>query len=402
MKDKIKKLLKLIYNLNYKFIMKNIILLESNPDFSDNTKAIFDELIKNKYNESFKIIWFVKNKKIFDDVKIKNVKFVERNGSFYKSLRFIYYNIISKYIIDCNRYINKYNKNQFRIHLTHGEWIKVPLEYAQGAGEFDYIIQTSDFFTKATCYGYNIDSKKVVITGFPRNDYLFQDNIDLFSIYPEIEREKIILWLPTYRNHKGHINEKNNYTYYMNINFPYGVPCINTQEELEELNKILKEYKILLLIKLHPAENTSKLNSYNFENIKLIKDSIFEQKHTNLYQLLSITDALITDYSSVYYDYLLMNKPIGLAISDINDYKAHIKLLFDNYEENIAGDYIYNYDDLKKFVKNVGINNDETLNKRIEKKNIYQKYQDDKSAQRVLKILEEKINDEKRKKKRRN
>ena len=52
-----------IDKLNYRLLLRNYILLESNPDFSDNTKAVFDELIKLKINEKFKLIWLVDNDK---------------------------------------------------------------------------------------------------------------------------------------------------------------------------------------------------------------------------------------------------------------------------------------------------------------------------------------------------
>jgi CDP-glycerol glycerophosphotransferase (TagB/SpsB family) len=204
--------------------------------------------------------------------------------------------------------------------------------------------------------------------------------------------EKMIVWMPTYRNHKS---DKNNIEAQTNINFKFGVPIINDIEQLEQVNQLLKLNKVLLLIKLHPVENISKISKCQFSNIKVINDnSIFEEKHLNIYNLLSVSDALITDYSSIYYDYLLMDKPIGLAIPDIKEYSKNIKFNFDNYEENIIGEYIYNFDDLLKFINNIINNKDVTYEKRIEKKKIYHDYFDDNSSKRVLKILTDKMKEE--------
>ena len=96
----------------------------------------------------------------------------------------------------------------------------------------------------------------------------------------------------------------------------------------------------------------------DLSNIRIINDTIFCKNHTNLYQLLSIADALITDYSSVYYDFLLKKKRIGLAIPDFEEYRKIFDLYYDNFEENLEGDFIYNYDDLKKFVINVDKNDE--------------------------------------------
>lgn len=381
-----KKLKEYLYNKNLKPILKNIILLESNPDFADNTKAVFDELIKRNLNRKYKIIWFVDNKSKFKDINIKNVKFIQRDSKLKNRIICRCYNMFAKYIIDCNKYIDKYNKCQFRIHLTHGAPLKLAKDYCAQVGNIDFVIQTSDFFTDTTSMLFNVDKKKIITTGFPRCDELFKDNRNLIEVYPEMEREKTIVWFPTYRNHKAFADKSNN-TYNMKIRFPFGVPCINSKKELIELNNLLSENKILLVIKLHPAEEASNIKKLDLSNLKLINDAIFEKDHTNLYQMISNVDALITDYSSIYYDFLLTKKPIGLAISDIEEYKKNVELLFEDYEKNIAGEYIYNFDDLKRFVKNVWQNKDIKYEDRLEKLKLYQKYYDGESSKRVVDIL---------------
>ena len=134
-----KKLIKMLYKSNFKILMRNIILMESNPDFSDNTKAIFDEIIQRGINKKIKIIWLVKNKKIYDDINIKNVYFLQTNKNIFTKMKYLYYNFFSKYIIDCNRYIHKLNKNQFRIYLSHGGTLKRADEYIKKCGETDCV-----------------------------------------------------------------------------------------------------------------------------------------------------------------------------------------------------------------------------------------------------------------------
>ena len=63
---KLKKVLsRLYYNLPIKFLLRNIVLLESNPDFSDNTRGVYEKLIELGYNKKNKIVWFVSDKKRF-------------------------------------------------------------------------------------------------------------------------------------------------------------------------------------------------------------------------------------------------------------------------------------------------------------------------------------------------
>ena len=193
---------KIYYYLPIGFLLKPIILFESNPDFCDNPRGVFNRLLELGYNEKYKLVWFVLDKKKFDDIKIKNVEFV----NFSDKKKINYYRLFAKYIIDCNRYIYKRNKYQLRIYLTHGTPLKNVPEYCLQCGDLDYIVQISDFFTDITKNMYNVDYKNVITTGFPRNDLLLRKNNYVY--FPELKRNKTICWFPTYRNHKNHSTGK--------------------------------------------------------------------------------------------------------------------------------------------------------------------------------------------------
>lgn len=377
---------KLIDSGKIKLFMRNTILMESNPDFSDNSRAVFEELIKKNINEKYKIIWFVQNTEKFKDINIHNVFFWGRGKNKFERLRFRYYNLFSKYIIDCNRFIKKIHDYQFRIYLCHGTPLKVASDYNSQIGNVDYIIQMSTFFDEYNAKSFNIDKKRILSLGFPRNDEFFKkENINL-KLFPDIQRNKTIIWLPTYRNHKAFKNNENN-IYNMNINFKYGVPTIDNENQLLKLNQLLQEKKILLLIKLHPVEDSTKIQQLNLSNVKLITDSIVMNNHRYLYQYLANIDALITDYSSIYYDFLLTKKPIGMAVPDKEEYKKHVKLFFENLEENLPGEYIYSFDDLLMFIENISNGTDISYNKRLEKIKLYHKNADGNSAKRIVELI---------------
>ena len=367
---------KIYYHLPIGFLLKKVILFESNPDYCDNPRAVFDRMLELGLNKEYKLVWFVTNKEKFNDVHIDNVEFVDWEDK--KLVK--HYRNTSKYIMDCNRFIYKKNKHQLRIHLTHGTPIKFAGDYCKECGELDYVTQVSDYFTKITMELFQIPEEKVISTGFPRNDIILGNNPQIF--FPEIKREKTICWFPTYRNHKGHSTGKNM--------FPYGIPSIDSEEELIKLNDVLKKDKVLMVIKLHPAEDTTILKKLNLDYIKLVEDDIFDTDHSTLYHYLSNVDALITDYSSVYYDFLLTKRPIGLAISDINEYTKTTRLIFDKFEDSVIGEYIYKFDDLLKFINNVSTGNDITHDKRLEMIKVYQKYDDNKSSDRIIELMKKK------------
>ena len=380
------------YNLPLKKILKKNILLESNPDYADNTKFVFDEIIRRKLNKEYKIIWVVNNKKEFRDIKIPNVRFISRHSGKIEKIRYIIKVLFSKYIIDCNEYIHKSNKYQFRIYLTHGQPLKLAIEYIKEAGEFDYMVTTSEYFKKIFEKDFKIEKDKILITGFPRTDAFFKNETPV-CVFPSINRKKTIIWMPTYRNHR---NWTNNPTFNMNMHYKFGIPCINSEKELYKLNNFLKENKVLLVLKLHPAENISKIKNLELSNIKLFDNSFFKEKHSNIYNVLPLMDALITDYSSVYYDYLFADKPIGLTVSDLEEYSKHVELI-ENYRNVIKGEYIENFEDLCKFFTNVVNCKDELKESRNEAKKMFHAYIDGQSSARVVDLLEKNMNKEREK-----
>lgn len=375
MKTTIKTIIKnILFYLPF-FLSKHTILLESTPDYSDNTKYFFEELLRRKINEKYKIYWIVQNKKKFEDKKIKNVAFCNRHSFKYELLHFS-----AKYIIDSNTFIPIIRKNQFRIHLGHGCPIKLTYEYSSQVGKLTYTTVLSPFFKQFFSELFAIPETKIKALGLPRNDGFF--NNKHCKLFPNIKHDKVIIWMPTYRNHK---NQTTN-SVKTGINFPYGVPCIETDSDLEVVNSVLKKENIILVLKLHPVEDTSKISRFNYSNIKLF-DEIALQSELQFYDILKEFDGLITDYSSVYYDYLLARKPIGLAIPDLESYSKSCNLISKKYTDAVKGNYIYNLNDLVKFIKIVASGNDPAKNDMIWALNHYHSYQDGNSSKRVVDLL---------------
>ncbi|MBQ9280414.1 MAG: CDP-glycerol glycerophosphotransferase family protein [Clostridia bacterium] len=366
-----------------KKFMKNIILLDSNPPLCDNAYYVYKELLRRNINNKYKIIWIVEKNKDLRKSKEKNVFFVSKEQVW----KYRYYHNFSRYILDCNPFIRKLNKYQFRIYLSHGCPVKILDKLFRNSGAIDYITTTAEFWSnvrKNTYKGTNL-VKNFVETGFPRDDLFFDKN-QWISLFPDIEREKTILWLPTYRNH----TIKRNYEQYTGIHFPLGIPCFESIEQVKQLNNFLASKKVLLVIKPHPAQDVSEIKSIDLSNLKIIYDTYFEEG-TTLYNYLPALDALITDYSSVYWDFLLADKPIGLAIPDFNDYTEHVKMPYD-YEHEVIGERILDYDGLVMFIENISSNKDILKYERNRNIDKYHKYRDGNSAKRVVDILEKEMN----------
>ena len=156
---------KLIYN--FPIHLKNYIILESNPDLTDNTYSLFKILLKNKVNEKYKLFWFVDDKNMYKNINIKNVYFINAFGeiNIFEKIKKIYINIKSKYIIDCNKLVYKKNINQKRLYLSHGMPYKLVSDYCNTIGNVDCFLSLSPFFDNIISEFCHVDKDNIIDLG---------------------------------------------------------------------------------------------------------------------------------------------------------------------------------------------------------------------------------------------
>jgi len=239
------------------------------------------------------------------------------------------------------------------IDLWHGFPLKA-MGYADKGEKFkdlikstwdnvDYITSYSPLFNELTNKCISTDSSKYIITGAQRNDLLFLTNgkKNLEYLFDEkLEGKKLIFYMPTYRyTSRGNRIEGNRS--WENI---FGFENFNTKE----FYKFLEENNILLIVKLHPAEEY-KFMKYvpKNENIKVITNALLFNKGMDLYEILNGADILITDYSSVYFNTLLIDLPIIFTPVDLEDYKNKRGLLLEPYDDWTPGPKCTTQEDLQ-------------------------------------------------------
>ena len=175
------------------------------------------------------------------------------------------------------------------------------------------------------------------VTGFPRNDTLINTSkkeslIRWIRKSAGFAPEKIIVYAPTYRDYE--IKEKNK------IRPLFGY-------DTNKLAGFLRKEKAIIIYKLHPYQEVSVIKSSNC----FIK---YETSYDySLYDLLAITDCLICDYSSVFYDFLLLNRPIIFNLYDREQYEESRGLSYEPYESFCPGIIVDNENDLLNELKDV-------------------------------------------------
>lgn len=360
------------------------IVFESNPEMSGNVGAVYNELLKRGINKKYKLVWRVENKEKYKDFNASNVSFIDYEPkSIGEKIRWIFYRWTSKALIFENRFSEKKWKNQLAINLMHGMPIKANRDYVEH-DTCDYIVSSGEGLNGILAREMDIPLKRFVTLGYPRTDVLGEKwgslkklGIDGFK--------KVIVWMPTFRKHATWETHQHEGTQY-----PSGVPLLTESESFVKLNEHLRENGCLLVIKLHPAQDTSDLSEKPESNIMFLSDKTMQEKGTAVYELLAESDALLTDYSSVYYDYLLTDKPIGLVIDDIEEYAANRGLAFE-YKDYIKGDYICTLEALMDFTDCVRDNRDPAEAERLWAKGKWCDYTDFKSTQRVADFILEKL-----------
>ena len=360
-KNFLKKVRDLLYR-NYiteKIIpVKEQVLLESAPDFSDNTYSLYLEMIKNNYQKKYKIIWLITNDEIEeafirDDISYFNIN----KKGFINNLKLQYLINTSKFIITCNRFYKRKTNRQTIIYLNHGQPLKDCSKLKMNFGDADASVTSSEFFIEKNSQALNTAKEKFVIFQPPRNDGLLNKDIDAKKIM-DLKEQKVVIWLPTFRNHADGKRVDSDFI------MPLGIPIIYDIKELENLNKYLKERNITVILKPHFAANLGDLKAKTYSNFKIIYNNDLAKNNITLYELLGSSDALITDYSSVYYDYLITKKPIALTLDDFKEYEEKTGFAY-NYKDIMKGDYIYDAKDFYKFFDNLSKNKDESKDERL-------------------------------------
>mgnify|MGYP004683020773 FL=1 len=381
MKNKIKKMIISFFSL---FKVKNVIILESVPDYTDSSKMFFDYLIKTKLNEKYKIYWFVNNKEKLSKINYKNVSFIKvwdnkNKVSFINNLKMVHYSRKAKYIFTCNRDIRKYNKKTISVYFSHS----IPLKYIKNikmvSPSVDYVISPSKYFENIYVDQFNVTKDKVLPLGLPRYDAIFNKKCPKKKLsFIDKKYQNIFLWLPTYRQHKNQVHND------ISKPLPFGLPIIYSDDDLKKMDNYLKKNDALLLLKMHPAQDISKIKKLNTKNIKFITDDDLFNNDIILSELLFYTKALITDYSGVLYDAIAMDKSIIYTTDDFEDYKKTRGFMDDNPFNYMVGYKVNNLKEMIKAMDDVINNNDKYNTERREKMHTFFDYQDDLSSKRIV------------------
>lgn len=371
-------------------LQSNLLVMESEGDFCDNAYALYDHMSQNGYLKSYRVCWLVDHPENPKFSNYENTVFVSKsidrvNAPLMRALACCKY-----YIYDHNclyTYLNLQKRpGQTIAYLTHGGGFKA----AKGAASdcptpFDKMFVTGPFTANVLCRFCNCDPSLAVAAGYPRIDYFFQPNDPARKTISDAlllkQYKKVILWMPTFRQ-CANASISENY-----IENETGLPLIASYRELQALDAFLQEKNVLLILKVHHLQANLPIFQKTFKNLMVLKDAQLLELGVQLYQLVSVSDALITDYSTIAVDYLPLDKPIIYTLDDYEDYAKSRGFYPPNAIDYMVGYHIYDLPQLQTAISEITEDIDKYQNDRKAIIGDFFQYVDGNSSARILEHL---------------
>lgn len=309
--------------LNKDMKKKSILMLGYDYSFTGNSKYLF-EYLKNKYTNNFlKIATFNTNVPEEYRVEPRSQEFFE---TFYSSNIIIAESWIPLAFRkkEGQKWIQLWHGTPFKKMLFDTNEIKMislnpnhKVQQKKDISRWDYLLSDSRAAKEKFQSSFDIDESKILNSGYPRNQWLVEnkDNNELINdikIKNNIPLEKkVILYAPTWRDYNYKIAEKNKNKKYM---ADFG----------KILNQLGNDY--IIINKAHTMDSQP---SWNVG----MKNVITVNNNTNIQELIISSDVIVTDYSSIFFDAIHINKPFYLLMKDFPEFDLVRGIYNDMYQD---------------------------------------------------------------------
>lgn len=318
--------------------------------FGDNSQYVYEEM--RRKNISFDVVFLCKGNsqnrfQIYEDAAVVNMG----GANPIDLVRRAYHLATSRYVFVDNYYgflaVTHFKPEVECVQLWHASGaikkfglmdssVKHRSKRAQERfhkvySRFRKIIVGSDTMAQYFMNAFGVKGENILRTGIPRTDFFYNQN-EKERIFNEITKQnellwnkKVILYAPTYRDHE--------------------LDRFKLEMDLDKMYKELSDDYVLVL-RLHPAIKHAEDYSKKYTDFVLN----YSSNEYDINELLIVTDVLITDYSSIPYEYSLLNKPMIFFAYDLDTYEAD-RGLWENYEQMVPGPVVKTTEDIINTIK---------------------------------------------------
>lgn len=375
----------LMYRILYRIVQtdKKTVLFMSfhGRSFSDNPRALYQEMKQQDRFSDFSYVWVVRDA----SMRIEGAKTVK-----FGSLAFFYYLAKSRYwIFNCKTYPFMIRKNdQVYLQTWHGTPLKrlahdiqissdakfyrsglnaqeMQSTYDDDVKKYTYMIAPNSFCTRVFQSAFGIEKERLIETGYPRNDILInadeQKKQEIRARLGIPEGKKVLLYAPTWRDNS----------------FVAAGYTFELQADFRKWKEMLADEYVLLFkphyLIINKFSDTEELNGflYNVDASSEISD------------LYLIADVLVTDYSSVFFDYAILGRPIYFYMYDLDSYREELRGFYIDIYSDLPGDI---YEDEETMLKDIHEGNFDR--ERLSQFNArFNEHEDGHASQRVIDIV---------------
>ena len=360
--------------------------------FSDNAKYLFQYVLDN--HPEIRAIWLSRSREVIEIIRKHGHEAYMANS--FKGILFSCRAsciVVCQGLVDVNRYAIGRAK---KVQLWHGTPLKKIgsddfLHNVKKRGSlmiflrkirdiilpflvdrFSFVIATSVEAGANLATAFEVPESRIRVTGYPRNDVLLGN----CSIYSEVDlwrkknerylaNRKIIGYLPTFRDNRS-----------IDLFADYGFAE-------REVRGFLENHQAVFWTKAHFMDKSAgPLVEIDSSTIFFLPD----ENYSDIYPLLKLTDILIIDYSSVYFDFLLLCRPIIFAPFDIEDYMNKSRKLYYDYDTVTPGPKAKNWQEVLNLIDKI-LKKDKWEKAREEVCNRFNKFRDGNSSSRVFKEI---------------
>lgn len=344
--------------------------LDIRPIWISHDKGIVKFLNENGYEayyyHSLKGIWYALRGRIyFFDNYSKDINFWQSGGA----LKFNMWHGVG------NKCIN-YDNRHDRVRHPRNGWERFKFFPRRLSDEkpSHYILATSPMIGKIFVRAFQVQENHVIETGYPRNDILFKEN-SIENVYLTEEKllqqhikewkqggQRLLGYFPTFRRSETKFFEV----------------C-----DLKAFNTFLQENNMIFICKLHPKSACKDaFEAVDYSHIYVVKPEV------DMNSFLGDIDLLVADYSSVYSDFMLLNRPVVAFHYDYEEYSGDTRDAYFDYEEYMPEVKAYNMQELEDSICRV-LEKDEASEKRKRFCKKLYKNMDGNSCRRLVKEIQQ-------------
>lgn len=357
---------------------KSLWLFHSVPDFAGNTRVLYEYLITTSQIDGKRILWLVESTESQERLREAAIPAVRR-----KSFKGIWCCFRASRIYTTHPHVFMLKvKTQLLVNLWHGMPIKAIgffedhstiAEKRRWISRIDYTIVTSELMRAVLSAAFGLLPSKVLVAGQPRTDRFFMTNSSTRGFLEKTcrvrSKERVVLLLPTYRRDSE------------------GKSSLTVLEShISDLNNVLKEKEAHVIIKPHPLELCD-FDSIQSDRIHVVSDNQLGRAGVELYDLVREASVLCTDYSSVYVDYLMLDRPIIFLVPDMVEYVRTRGFLLHPFSFWTPGPKVKSGEDFVRELRSALDGNDAYREHRLVVRDLLHMYVDGNSSRRVAELL---------------